>query len=142
MRAAPLYYASLAAAILFGIAGQITLKSGALRSPTVVAQFFDPLTMIGFAIYVLAALLYIVALKEIPVSVAFPSVSNRMPATGKPRNRRDRELSIADKLVPTPSNARSEKSSMARNCLSKARRRTSKSCPSRVCHEESASNCR
>ena len=75
MRAAPLHYASLAAAILFGIAGQITLKAGAVRSPTVVAQFFDPLTIIGFAIYVLAALLYIVALKEIPVSVAFPSVA-------------------------------------------------------------------
>ena len=74
MRAAPLYYVSLVAAILFGIAGQITLKSGALRSPTVAAQFLDPLTIIGFAIYVLAALLYIVALKEIPVSVAFPSV--------------------------------------------------------------------
>ena len=74
MRAAPLYYASLVAAILFGIAGQVTLKSGALRSPTVAAQFVDPLTIIGFAIYVLAALLYIVALKEIPVSVAFPSV--------------------------------------------------------------------
>ena len=75
MKPAGLYYASLAAAILFGIAGQITLKSGALRSPTVVAQFFDPLTIIGFAIYVLAALFYIVALKEIPVSVAFPSVA-------------------------------------------------------------------
>jgi small multidrug resistance pump len=75
MRAAPLYYASLVAAILFGIAGQIALKSGAVRSPTVAAQFFDPLTIIGFAIYVLAALLYIVALKEIPISVAFPSVA-------------------------------------------------------------------
>jgi small multidrug resistance pump len=75
MRAAALYYASLAAAIMFGIAGQITLKSGAMRSPTVAAQFFDPLTIIGFGIYVLAALLYIVALKEIPISVAFPSVA-------------------------------------------------------------------
>jgi small multidrug resistance pump len=70
-----LYYASLVAAILFGIAGQIALKSGALRSPTVAAQFLDPLTIVGFAIYVLAALLYIVALKKIPVSVAFPSVA-------------------------------------------------------------------
>ena len=75
MRATALYYASLVAAILFGIAGQITLKSGAVRSPTLAAQFFDSLTIIGFAIYVLAALLYIVALKEIPVSVAFPSVA-------------------------------------------------------------------
>ena len=70
-----IYYASLCGAILFGIAGQIALKSGALGSATVAAQFVNPLTMIGFAIYVLAALLYIVALKKIPVSVAFPSVA-------------------------------------------------------------------
>ena len=69
-----IYYLSLAAAILFGIAGQIALKSGALGSATVAAQFLNPLTIIGFAIYVLAALFYIVALKKIPVSVAFPSV--------------------------------------------------------------------
>jgi drug/metabolite transporter (DMT)-like permease len=70
-----IYYVSLVAAVLFGIAGQIALKSGALRSPTVAAQFVNPLTVVGFAIYVFAALLYIVALKKIPVSVAFPSVA-------------------------------------------------------------------
>ena len=70
-----LYYASLVAAILFGIAGQITLKSGALASVGLAAQFANPLTLAGFAIYVVAALLYIVALKKIPVSVAFPSVA-------------------------------------------------------------------
>ena len=69
-----IYYLSLVAAILFGIAGQIALKSGALGSATVAAQFLNPLTIVGFAIYVLAALFYIVALKKIPVSVAFPSV--------------------------------------------------------------------
>jgi len=70
-----LYYVSLIAAVLFGIAGQITLKSGAVASPTLVAQFMNPLTIVGFAIYVVAALCYIVALKKIPVSVAFPSVA-------------------------------------------------------------------
>ena len=75
MRGLAIYYVSLVAAILFGIAGQLTLKSGALRSPTVAAQFVNPLTITGFGIYVLAALLYIVALKKIPVSVAFPSVA-------------------------------------------------------------------
>jgi small multidrug resistance pump len=70
-----IYYLSLVAAILFGIAGQIALKSGALGSATVAAQFLNPLTIIGFAIYVLAALFYIVALKKIPVTLAFPSVS-------------------------------------------------------------------
>jgi drug/metabolite transporter (DMT)-like permease len=70
-----IYYISLVAAVLFGIAGQITLKSGAVASPTVVAQFLNPMTMIGFAIYTVAALCYIVALKKIPVSIAFPSVA-------------------------------------------------------------------
>ncbi len=70
-----IYYVSLVAAILLGVAGQIALKSGAEGSPTVAAQFVNPLTIIGFAIYVVAAVCYIVALKKIPVSVAFPSVA-------------------------------------------------------------------
>jgi drug/metabolite transporter (DMT)-like permease len=41
----------------------------------VVAQFLNPLTIVGLALYVIAALCYVVALKKIPVSVAFPSVA-------------------------------------------------------------------
>jgi small multidrug resistance pump len=70
-----IYYVSLAGAILLGVVGQIALKSGALGSPTLAAQFVNPLTLIGFAIYVAAAFCYILALKRIPVSVAFPSVA-------------------------------------------------------------------
>lgn len=70
-----IYYLSLIAAILFGIVGQIALKSGALGSSSLAAQFVNPLTIIGFVIYVAAAFCYIVALKKIPVSVAFPSVA-------------------------------------------------------------------
>jgi len=69
------YYLCLASAILFGVVGQIALKSGAVGSQTVLGQFANPLTIVGFAVYVLAALFYIVALKKIPVSVAFPSVA-------------------------------------------------------------------
>ena len=70
-----IYYVSLAGAILLGVVGQIALKSAALASPTIVAQFLNPLTMVGFAIYVAAAFCYIVAINKIPVSVAFPSVA-------------------------------------------------------------------
>ena len=70
-----LYYVSLAAAILFGIAGQIALKSAAIGAATVTAQIVNPLTIIGIMIYFVAALCYIVALNKIPVSVAFPSVA-------------------------------------------------------------------
>lgn len=69
------FYASLVASILLGVAGQIALKSGAVDSVTVWDQFLNPRTILGFGIYVVAALLYIVALKRIPVSVAFPSVA-------------------------------------------------------------------
>lgn len=70
-----LYYLSLVGAIVLGVAGQIALKSAAVGSSTLVEQFFNPLTVIGFSIYVVAAFCYIVALKKIPVSVAFPSVA-------------------------------------------------------------------
>ena len=70
-----LYYVSLVGAILFGVAGQIALKSGALGSATVAAQFVNPWTVLGLAVYAIAALCYVVALKKIPVSVAFPSVA-------------------------------------------------------------------
>jgi small multidrug resistance pump len=70
-------YVCLAVAILLGIGGQIALKSAADGSVTMIAQIINPLTIIGFAVYILAALCYIVALKKIPVSIAFPSVSAR-----------------------------------------------------------------
>jgi undecaprenyl phosphate-alpha-L-ara4N flippase subunit ArnE len=69
------YYTSLVAAILFGIGGQIALKSAAEKSATITAQFLNPMTMIGLAIYIVAAICYILALKKIPVSIAFPSVA-------------------------------------------------------------------
>jgi small multidrug resistance pump len=70
-----LYYVSLIGAILFGVAGQIALKSGALGSVTIASQFINPRTILGLAVYAIAALCYVVALKKIPVSVAFPSVA-------------------------------------------------------------------
>jgi len=44
------YYTSIAAPILLGIAGQIALNSTANGSATVVAQFLNPLRIIGLAI--------------------------------------------------------------------------------------------
>ncbi len=70
-----IYYASLAAAILFGIGGQIALKSGAVGSQSFIGQFLNPLTILGLAIYAIASLCYIIALRKIPVSIAFPSIA-------------------------------------------------------------------
>ena len=70
-----IYYTSLAAAILLGIAGQIALKLATNSSATVVAQFLNPLTIIGLGVYIVAALCYILSIRKIPVSIAFPSVA-------------------------------------------------------------------
>jgi small multidrug resistance pump len=69
------YYAALFAGILLGVLGQFALKAGAERSSGMIAQFIDPFTIAGFVVYALAAILYIIAIKRIPLSLAFPSVS-------------------------------------------------------------------
>ena len=69
-----IYYAALGGGIVAGIAGQMLLKEGA-GAPNFIGQLFRPSTIAGLALYALAAFLYLVALRKIPVSVAFPSVS-------------------------------------------------------------------
>lgn len=69
-----IYYGALAIGILAGIAGQMLLKAGA-DAPDFWQQLMRPSTIFGLALYGSAAFLYIIALRKIPVSVAFPSVS-------------------------------------------------------------------
>ncbi len=69
-----IYYVALGLGILAGIAGQMLLKAGA-DAPDFMSQVLRPSTLAGLALYGSAAFLYIVALRKIPVSVAFPSVS-------------------------------------------------------------------
>jgi multidrug transporter EmrE-like cation transporter len=70
------YWAVLAAAIITSLVGQVLLKSGASDSVAAEAGFLDQLfrwpTMFGLAFYGGAALLYIIALRKIPMSVALP----------------------------------------------------------------------
>ena len=68
------YYIALGIGILAGIGGQVLLKAGA-DAPDFISQILRPSTLCGLALYGSAAFLYIVALRKIPVSVAFPSVS-------------------------------------------------------------------
>jgi len=63
---------ALALAISTSIGGQILLKAGALAEGGFVSQLFRPATVIGLGLYGGAALLYIVALRKIPMSVALP----------------------------------------------------------------------
>jgi len=69
------YYVALVAGIILGVAGQVALKLGADGTKTIALQFLHPATIIGFAIYVAAAVLYMIAIKKIPISLAYPSVS-------------------------------------------------------------------
>ncbi len=70
-----LHYTALGISILLGVGGQILLKKGAMESATFVRQLFHLPTIIGLSLYVASAFLYLIALRRLPVSVAFPSVS-------------------------------------------------------------------
>lgn len=61
----------LAAAIVTSMAGQTLLKAGA-GAATFLAQLLDWRTLLGLCLYGGAAMLYIVALRRIPMSVALP----------------------------------------------------------------------
>jgi small multidrug resistance pump len=69
-----IYYAVLGFSILAGIGGQMLLKAGA-DAPTLVEQVLRPTSIFGLALYGSAAFMYMFALRKIPMSVAFPSVS-------------------------------------------------------------------
>lgn len=65
------YWLALVAAIVTSMAGQTLLKAGA-GAADFIAQLFDWRTVIGLGLYGGAAILYIVALRKIPMSVALP----------------------------------------------------------------------
>lgn len=66
------HWLALAAAISTSLIGQVLLKAGAGGAGGFMAQLIRPTTMVGLACYGGAALLYIVALRRIPMSVALP----------------------------------------------------------------------
>jgi small multidrug resistance pump len=65
------YWASLAGAITTSMVGQTLLKAGA-GAPSFIAQLFDLRTIAGLILYGGSAMLYIFALRKIPMSVALP----------------------------------------------------------------------
>ncbi len=71
-----MYWLALGAAISTSLVGQVLLKSGASGSVAAEGSFFEQLfripTMVGLVFYGGAALLYIIALRKIPMSVALP----------------------------------------------------------------------
>jgi drug/metabolite transporter (DMT)-like permease len=69
------YYVALFIGICIAAGGQLLLKTGALRGTEVVQAFLNPYTIFGFGCYGVSAVLYIFALRKIPLSQAYPSVS-------------------------------------------------------------------
>lgn len=65
------YWVALFASIVTAMAGQTLLKAGAGASDFV-GQLLDWRTLFGLCLYGGAAMLYIVALRRIPMSVALP----------------------------------------------------------------------
>lgn len=66
------HWLALAAAIGTSLLGQVLLKAGAGGPGGFVAQLTRPPTLAGLVFYGGAAMLYIVALRRIPMSVALP----------------------------------------------------------------------
>jgi small multidrug resistance pump len=66
-----IYWVALLAAITTSMGGQTLLKAGA-GAPDFLTQLLDWRTILGLALYGGAAMLYIVALRRIPMSVALP----------------------------------------------------------------------
>ena len=71
MSAAAASWLALIASITASIAGQTLLKAG-WSAGDFRAQLFDPRSLVGLAAYGLAALLYMLALRRLPMSVALP----------------------------------------------------------------------
>lgn len=69
------YYAALFGGILIAICGQLLLKAGVQGTATFAAQLINGFTILGVAFYGFAAFLYLIAIRKIPLSVAYPSVA-------------------------------------------------------------------
>jgi multidrug transporter EmrE-like cation transporter len=68
------YWGALTAAICSSLVGQVLLKAGAetMSGVSFITQMLRWQTMLGLCFYGLGALLYIMALRRIPMSVALP----------------------------------------------------------------------
>ncbi|MCS6933236.1 MAG: EamA family transporter [Acetobacteraceae bacterium] len=70
-----LSWLALGGAILASLAGQVLLKAGTLGDGGFLQQLFRWQTMLGLSCYGGSALLYLLALRQIPMSVALPSTA-------------------------------------------------------------------
>ena len=72
------FFVTLYLSIAIGALAQIILKEGAIRPPAIIPILPISLNLYvvaGLGTYAISSIFYIHAIKEIPLSVAFPSVS-------------------------------------------------------------------
>ena len=67
------HYLALASSIAVGVGAQVSC--GASGTETATAQFLRVPTIAGLVLYMVSAVLYVVALRKMTISVAFPTVS-------------------------------------------------------------------
>lgn len=66
---------ALCISIALGITGQILLKTGALTDSKGMKIYFQPIIIAAFIGYGVSAMLYTYALKKIPLTIAYTSIS-------------------------------------------------------------------
>lgn len=71
---ARLHYIFLWSGIVIGVGGQWLLKAGA-GAPDLVSQLLAPTTLAGLVFYGAATVCYLIAIRRIPITIAFPSIS-------------------------------------------------------------------
>jgi small multidrug resistance pump len=69
------YCLALGGSILVGVGAQLALKVGTAASDSVATQFARPSTWVGLMLYLVSAILYVITLRKMTISVAFPTVS-------------------------------------------------------------------
>ena len=76
------YYVLLLINVFLGVSGQFLIKSGVngaefASSPfvNIFKALFTPLVFTGFVLYGISSLLWIMILKNIPLSIAYPTLS-------------------------------------------------------------------
>jgi len=69
------YYLALAGTICVGVGAQTLFKIGAMGAESTIAQLLRVSTIAGLVLYLASAVLYVVALWQMSISIAFPTVS-------------------------------------------------------------------
>jgi small multidrug resistance pump len=70
-----MWYLLLSISVLLGSIGQILFKFGAVHGLGYLQILFSPTIILGLLSYFLSALIYIIVLKHIPLSIAYPTIS-------------------------------------------------------------------